>query len=374
MWVEQVPLSGPERPASAPEPKLVLLFGPADLLRTTGLPAKLAAQFPDAIHLGCSTGTVADGNQLSDTNAIASLIGFDHTKLRLATAPLRGAAGSEQAGAELGAQLAAPDLAAVFVLSPGLGINGSSLVEGLLHTVGPQVVISGGLAADGARFETTFVSVGGTCTDNTVAALGLYGSAIRIAHGCAGGWDDFGPTRRVTGSQENVLYTLDGQPALDLYERYLGDEAADLPASGLLYPLRIWNDATPGDSVMRTLLAVDREARSMTFAGNIPQGWHVTLMRGSFERLTDGAAHAAKHARATLGVDPELCLFVSCVGRRVLMGQRTEQELEAVHELLGDRTNLMGFYSYGEIAPNNQSGVCGLHNQTVTLTLLAEAA
>jgi hypothetical protein len=174
-----------------------------------------------------------------------------------------------------------------------------------------------------------------------------------------------------------VLFELDGKPALDLYERYLGPEAAELPASGLLYPLKVWDRAHPEDEVVRTLLGVDHQARSLTFAGDVPQGWSARLMRGAFDRLTDGAAAAATHARSAMsltGLEPELCLFVSCVGRRLLMGQRTEEEVEAVAKALGGKIPMIGFYSYGEIAPHNESGACGLHNQTVTLTLFAEAA
>jgi hypothetical protein len=304
-------------------------------------------------------------------------VGFERTRLKLATHSLAGAAGSRAAGLDIGRQLAAPDLAGVFVLSEGLGVNGSALVEGLIEAIGPKAVLSGGLAGDGARFGDTLVTVGGATASNVVAAIGFYGDAIRISHGSAGGWDEFGPVRKITRSEGNVLFELDGKPALDLYERYLGPEAADLPASGLLYPLKVWDPGHSDDEVVRTILAVDHEARSMTFAGDVPEGWSARLMRGAFDRLTDGAASAADHARSALsqsGLEPELCLFVSCVGRRLLMGQRTEDEVEAVTKALGGKTPLIGFYSYGEIAPNNQSGVCGLHNQTVTLTLFAEAA
>jgi len=174
-----------------------------------------------------------------------------------------------------------------------------------------------------------------------------------------------------------VLAQLDGKPALDLYERYLGDEAAGLPASALFYPLKVWDPAHPENAVVRTILSIDAEKRTMTFAGDVPEGWNARLMRGSFDRLTEGAAEAAMHARADLDakqVSASVCLFVSCVGRRLLMGQRAEEEVEAVARVLGRETPIAGFYSYGEIAPNNRSGACGLHNQTVTLTLIAEAA
>jgi hypothetical protein len=359
------------------EPNLVFLFGPTDCMRTSAAPSRLAALFPDAIQIGCSTGTTIDGRVLSDDVISAIAIGFDRTQVKLATYSLIDSDSSRAAGEEIGKQLAAPDLTAVFVLSEGLGVNGSALVEGLSATCGAGVAISGGLAGDGARFADTLVTVGGKSAPNIVAAIGLYGSSIRVGHGSAGGWDEFGPLRKITRSSGNVLSELDGKPALDLYERYLGDEAAALPASALFYPLKIWDPAHPEDAVVRTVLSIDCDARTMTFAGDIPAGWSSRLMRGSFDRLTEGAAEAARRARETMtGAESEagLCLLVSCVGRRLLMGQRAEEEVEAVANVLGAATPIAGFYSYGEIARNYHSGVSCLHNQTVTLTLLAEAA
>ena len=359
------------------DPGLVLFFGPTDLLKSSAAPSRLRRKFPSAIQVGCSTCTAVDSGELVEKRITSLVVGFDHTRLKLATQHLEGPEASHKAGFALGQQLLAPDLAAVFVISEGLGVNGSGLVAGLVEACGPEIAVSGGMAGDGARFADTVVLAGAARGDKLVAAIGFYGSKIRLGHGTAGGWDEFGPIRRITRSEGTVLAELDGKPALDLYERYLGDEAAELPASGLFYPLKIWDPTHPEDEVVRTVLSVDRAARTMTFAGDIPEGWNARLMRGSFDRLTEGAAEAALHARAQLnltGETPALCLFVSCVGRRLLMGQRTEDEIEAVAEVLGAATPIAGFYSYGEISPSNRSGACGLHNQTVTLTLLAEAA
>jgi hypothetical protein len=239
--------------------------------------------------------------------------------------------------------------------------------------------VSGGLAGDGARFEKTYVAHEGKAISGGVTAVGFYGGALRVAHGSAGGWDEFGPQRLITRSDGNVLYELDGKPALDLYERYLGEEAADLPASALVYPLKIFDPARPQDEMVRTVLSIDREVGSMTFAGDVPVNWPARLMRGEFEHLIDGATTAASHALAELqsenpSLSPSVCLLVSCVGRRLLMGQRTSDEVEAVARVMKGEPIQIGFYSYGEIAPQNGSKACDLHNQTVTVTLLAEVA
>jgi hypothetical protein len=209
-----------------------------------------------------------------------------------------------------------------------------------------------------------------------VVGVGFYGNAIRIGHGSAGGWDLFGPRRRVTKSAGNVLFELDGEPALDLYERYLGpEEARGLPSSALLFPIQVYDTTCPDSAVVRTVLAVDHNARSMTFAGDVPEGWTAQLMRGNFDRLVTGAADAARQARIGLNTsdsDERFSILVSCIGRRLLMGQRTADEAEAAGIELGSETPRLGFYSYGEISPHANSGRCELHNQTMTITSFAE--
>ena len=382
MWVERLDMKDMAGDAEhafrlSAIPDLVLVFGDTDTLKAGTALQQLKTAFPSAAQLGCSTGTFVDGTHLSDEGVTAIAVGFAETRVALHIEALHEIEESRQTGLALGEKLQAPDLAGVIVLSDGLRVNGSALVQGLQAVLGQDAVISGGLAGDGARFEETLIAIDGEPTSGKVAALGLYGKSIRIAHGSAGGWDEFGPTRHVTKSEGSTLFELDGKPALDLYESYLGDEAADLPASGLLYPLKIWNEANPQEQFVRTILAVDRDAKSLTLAGDIPEGWRARLMRGAFDRLVDGAAEAARHAHdefAQTGLEPELCLLVSCVGRRLLMGQMTEDEVEAVADILGPETPITGYYSYGEIAPHNISDICGLHNQTVTLTLLAEVA
>ncbi len=254
-------------------PHLVFVFGPTDALKTSAAPADLSARFPEAVIVGCSTGTSVIGRSVSDEAIVGVAVVFRDTRLRLAVCPLDGPASSKQAGRLAGLDLAAPDLAGVFVLSDGLNVNGTSLVEGLRSACGAGVSISGGLAGDGARFGETLLLVGSQILHSVVLAVGFYGEAIRIGNGGAGGWDEFGPLRKVTQSQGAVLHELDGAPALDLYERYLGEEAAGLPASALFYPLKVWDPLKPEDAVVRTVLGVDHAARTMTFAGDIPDGW-----------------------------------------------------------------------------------------------------
>ena len=233
--------------------------------------------------------------------------------------------------------------------------------------------MTGGLAGDGERFEETLVFVGGEPRVGLIAAIGLYGDRLRVGFGSLGGWDPFGPDRLITRSEGNVLFELDGKSALGLYKTYLGEYARDLPASALLFPLALRREGESQSPVVRTILSIDDEAESMTFAGDMPQGEYARLMKANFERLIDGATLAAKTSVETLGAEtPELALLISCVGRRMVLKQRTEEEVETVREVLGTRAVLAGFYSYGEISPFAPSARCELHNQTMTITTLSE--
>ena len=356
---------------------LVLYFGTRDALASGRRYDELRDMFPGAHVVGCSTGGQISNRDISDDDIAAIALSFDRTRLKLATAPATNSASSRICGETIGKALAAPDLAGIFVLSDGLNVNGSALVAGITAIVGGKVPVTGGLAGDGALFQETLVGGDSAPKKQMVAAIGFYGNAIRIGHGNAGGWDEFGPRRRITRSNGNVLFELDGEPALELYKRYLGDEAKGLPGTALLFPLRIHDPKQPDRDLVRTVLAVDHNTGAMTVAGDMPEGWVSQLMRGNFHRLASGAAMAARQSVAAFAEKPgndSVAILVSCIGRRLLMGQRTVEEVEAAGGELGAKMPTLGFYSYGEISPHAASGVCQLHNQTMTVTTFTETA
>jgi hypothetical protein len=355
---------------------LVFYFGTRQMLAGGSLYESLRERFPDAHLLGCSTGGQMAGLDVSDDTACALALNFSGTELRVAHATIREAGDSYASGATIGAALKGNGLAGIFVLSDGLHVNGSALVEGIANEVGREVPVSGGLAGDGADFIETLVGCDSPPMPDTIAAVGFYGDAISIGHGSAGGWDVFGPLRRITRSEGNVLFEVDGKPALDLYKLYLGpEESQNLPGSALLFPLRISDPKHAERSVVRTILAVDHRTGSMTFAGDMPEGWTAQLMRGSFSRLCAGAADATHRAVVSAHPTPDVqsaAIFASCIGRRLLMGQRIDEEIEAAKAELTENCLSVGFYSYGEISPHEVSGFCQVHNQTMTVTVLSE--
>jgi hypothetical protein len=300
---------------------------------------------------------------------VATAIEFAHTKVKLVADGVAPGKTSFDIGAKLAAGLPAQDLHNVFLLSDGTKVNGTELVAGVQHVLGRDVCLTGGLAGDGASFLTTKVGLDTNPETGNVVAVGFYGDRLRVGYGSVGGWDAVGPERVVTRAEGNTLYDLDGTPALDLYKQYLGAEAVNLPASALLFPLRIHPKGQPQSGLVRTVVGVDPEKKAMIFAGTIPEGHIAQVMIGNFDHLIAGAGRAAKKAAIP---EAKLAILVSCIGRKLLLGQRIGDEVEAVTDVLGENCRTTGFYSYGEIAPMEDLPVCDLHNQTMTITTFAE--
>jgi hypothetical protein len=372
-WTSQAGWSEP-RPDLAGA-QLALYFGKRESIASGDRYLELQEMFPGAAIVGCSTGGQIFSGDVSDEIVAAMVFRFENTGITVVGQEISDRRHSFAAGSRLGAQLMRPGLKGIFILSDGIHINGCDLVAGILSSVGRSVTVTGGLAGDGTAFQETLVGAGGVPRAKRIAAIGFYGDAISIGHGHAGGWDEFGPKRKVSRSEGNVLFALDDEPPLHLYERYLGEEAEGLPGTALLYPLLIADPAHPQHSVVRSVLGIDRNHGSMTFAGNIPQGWSAQLMRGHFDNLAEGAATAARQASlaGTVSGSDVAAILVSCIGRRILMGQNAVDEIASVEANIGEGVQQIGFYSYGEISPHAVSGICELHNQTMTVTTIAEA-
>ena len=363
---------GPDSFGHLPQAQLVLLFGSPTALRAPTPLDQLRAAYPRAVLLGCSTAGEIMGTAVLDEGLVATAIHFEHTTLRGTHLTLKEGMSSFQAGEFLARQLDPEGLVHVLVLSEGVAVNGSALVAGLEQHLPTPVGITGGLAGDGDRFQETLVLWDGRPAPNCILALGLYSTRLRVGYGSFGGWEAFGPYRLVTRSAGNRLYELEGRSALFLYQAYLGEHAPDLPAAGLLFPLSVLTSA--GEKpVVRTLLAIQEADQSLTFAGDVPEGSYARMMRATIPDLIAGAKKAAKTSAEPLGArSPELAVLISCVGRKLVLRERVEEEVQAVRQVLGEQTILCGFYSYGEIAPFLPGTLSRLHNQTMTITTFSE--
>jgi hypothetical protein len=354
---------------TAVAPAVVLYFAAPGTLDDGERFAELRGFYPKATLVGCTTGGEIAEVDVHDGSVIATAIDFDATELKFAVDIAMPGKSSFEIGTRLAAALPPLGLRNVFVLSDGTRVNGTELVAGIQHVLGREICVTGGLAGDGANFNTTRVGLNANPEPRRVVAVGFYGDKIRIGHGSVGGWDAVGAKRIITRSSGNTLFDLDGEPALDLYKQYLGAEAANLPASALLFPLRIHPQDQPDCSLVRTVVGVDEEKKAMIFAGSMPEGQIAQIMLGNFDHLIAGAGRAAQQAAQP---NAKLAILVSCIGRKLLLGQRIADEVEAVAEVLGADCRTTGFYSYGEIAPMEGLPFCDLHNQTMTITTFAE--
>ena len=350
---------------------LVVVFGAAGYAEAPAALAELAAAFPLSAIVGCSSAGEIHDHLVADGTLVVAIAEFEQTELAVASTKIASAKDSAAAGARLGRKLARVKPQLVLVFSEGLAVNGTDLVRGLSDALPKNTIIAGGLAADGDRFARTWVLIDGKPVSGYVVAVAMTGP-LEIGTGSQGGWDTFGPERRVTRATGNVLYELDGKPALALYKDYLGELASGLPATALRFPLSIREEHGAKGPVVRTILAIDEKAQSMTFAGDVPTGWRAQLMRSNHDRLIAGAMRAAADATAGMSNKPTLALAISCVGRRLVLGARTEEETEASLEALPLGSHQIGFYAYGEISPAG-CPMCELHNQTMTLTTIREA-
>ena len=378
MRVSQVCLTKAQPEASdfaqlaALQPHLVLAFGSISALQAG---ANALRQALGDVHLaGCSTAGEISSQGVSDGSLVVTALAFDTARVCQASTELQDMEDSHAAGRRLAQGLPLAGLRAILLFGQGVQINGSAVLAGMTEVVGAAVPITGGLAGDGGAFVQTWVLDNLGLSSQRLVCIGLYGQSLQFSHGSFGGWSPFGPARRVTRSDHNVLYEMDGESALAVYKRYLGEHARGLPASGLLFPFAMLGQDHSEVGLIRTILGVNEADGSLTLAGDIDPDGYLKLMHASTDALVDGAQSAAEAALAMPHAPgASLALLVSCVGRKLVMGGRVDEEVEAVAEVFGAASTLAGFYSYGEISPFGRNGGCKLHNQTMAIATISEA-
>ena len=355
--------------------QLVLAFGGRKELMDGAVFAQMREMYPKAHVVSGSTAGGIMGTEMRDGSIALTAVYFENTQIKCVSVDNSMAENSYESAKALAGQLVGEGLVHVMVISEGLKVNGTELARGMTEVLPKDVSVTGGLVGDGADFKETVVGLDEVPRSGKIVGVGFYGNNLKVGYGSLGGWDPFGPERTITKASGNVLLELDNKPALALYKEYLGDKAEGLPGSGLLFPLSLKLKTPEGEvSVVRTILAVDEAAQSMTFAGDMPEGAPAQLMKANFERLVDGASGAASMSVVPLGSGkPALAVLVSCIGRKLVLKDRVEEELEAVRGVVGSQAAMCGFYSYGEICPTTAtSKQCQLHNQTMTITTFHE--
>lgn len=350
---------------------LVLAFGERVFLDKILPYKKIKGLYPESHIVICSTSGQISNTNLIENNIVATAIQFEKTTIKVSEIDIFKNSDIQELGNKIETDLFDKDLKSLLILSEGSFVNGTELINELIKQTQGKLPIFGGLAGDEYKFEKTIVGLNNDASQGKIVAVGFYGDAIHFGFGSKGGWSDFGPERQVTLSEKNILYKIGDRFALDLYKEYLGKYAEELPGSSLYFPLSMKEDKD-AQPVVRTILSIDEENKSMTFAGNIPQGSFVRLMKANLDKLVDASYGAALQIFSEQSAKPELVFLVSCVGRKVVLGNRIEEELEVVKEVFGDGMLICGFYSYGEISPTLNKVACELHNQTMTIATIYE--
>jgi hypothetical protein len=350
---------------------LVLVFGQRTLLEKTMPYSSISKLYPNAEIIVCSSsGQISNQCTVAD-EIVVTAINFEKTQIKTASVDILSNDSIVQLGENIKNTLLQDNLKSILILSEGTYINGTELINELIKQTESKIPIYGGLAGDEFNFEKTIVGLNADASSGKIVVVGFYGEHIHFGFSTKGGWSDFGPQREVTVSEKNVLYKIGDRYALDLYKEYLGKYADELPGSSLYFPLSM-KETENSPSVVRTILSIDEDKKSMTFAGNIPEGSFVRLLKGNIDKLIDASSSAAHDIQKKTNKENQLVLLVSCVGRRIVLGDRVEEELEVVREVFGNNSLLCGFYSYGEISPLMNDIACELHNQTMTITTIFE--
>jgi len=326
-----------------PEANWVLVFTSSARLKERGFTKTLQKRYPNAEIIGCSTSGEINAEGAHDDSVQITAMLWERSTLKFLAKPINTMAQSHALGAQIASELQQPDLKGVFLLSDGLNINGSELVEGVQEVLS-NIPITGGLAGDGTDFTQTLLLHNSQVNDRIVIAVGIYGEHAIVTSGEEGGWKPYGPPRKVTRSIKNVVYELDNKPALPLYKMYIGQHYANgLPASGLDFPFAIMAE-DKSITVIRTVAAVNDNDNSMSFFGNVNEGSTIRFLRSDHDRLVNAASDAASQV-LNKGInlnDKALAICVSCVGRKLVMKEQLSDEVFAVQRLLGVQTGITG--------------------------------
>jgi hypothetical protein len=338
-------------------------FGIAPLSEALG-------KYDDIAFLGASTdGEIianGEGQVVYEGTAALSLIDCDKDAFRLQFFQGNGKK-SFDVGQEVGnwgvKQFVRPGF---IVASGGLHADGEEILKGIISVAGPETPVFGGLAGDDKAFKTTFAFTNGQYTADGVVALVLDTDRIELDGIAISGWSGIGAEKRVTKAEGNVVYTIDNEPALEVYKKYLSITDKDLPQIGVEYPLMLIRE--DGSSILRAVMDIDRNTGALVFAGTVPQGSRVRFSTSSGVDVIEQVKRDIDTYSKKFPQADHLILF-SCMARHLALGPMVDEEILAAYEKWN--VPLIGFFTYGEIG-KSLTGKCDFFNETFTLATLKE--
>jgi len=273
----------------------------------------------------------------------------------------RGESDSTEFGRKIGEKVNDSSFpASAIIVASGLTLDGQAMVEGANEVVGEDLIMFGGLAGDDSKFEKTYVFSNEKVSDDAVLVLLLDKNKIDVSGIASSGWISLGSDLRVTKSSGNIVYTIDDEPALDVYKSYLGVNDEDLPAIGIEYPLMIKRHS--GEPALRAVVGINRDDRSLIFAGSVPESSLVTFSSSpGFEVIKTTTSKVAEFYERS--PDADFFILFSCMARHLALGPMVAEEIKFASDKWDAPVG--GFFTYGEIGSNNLS--CDFFNQTYTL-------
>ena len=343
---------------------------------------KLGSEIP---IVGASTAGEIAQNGPSSTPAITMMM-FASNTIKCHATVVTDVTGNELvAGEALANQLldqTEEPLELVIIHSDGLTVNPSAVLRGIKKAL-PGTPVVGGSAGDDGQYKSTYQYCNGETYSSAVVAMAFTGP-IKFAIGVRHGWSPISGFRTVTRSEGSVVHEIDHQPAIKLYEEFIGEaEVAKLTEVtlaeiALSYPIGMMSTETH-NLLLRAPFYVDKNG-SITFGGEVPEGTKVQLMMGNKDQAVDAAEEAGISAAKELGDKPIAALIYSCHVRDSLYQSRDEskKEISAIQKSIGVDTPLTGFFTYAEQAPilgtNATLKTCDseTYNETIVTVLMSE--
>lgn len=351
---------------------LVFVFGSTELVQDVNKFDEIRAMYPNAeIVVSSGSGEIMADETSTDTLCVTAIY-FEQTKIKTLEIKLDDVKDSFDVGAHISAHIDKDDLSNLMIFSNGDQINGSHLLTGLQFNLSETVPITGGLAGSYDPFSATYTGLNGIGVKGSVIGVGFYGNKLKIGHSSRAGWTPFGPERFITRSTNNVLFELNDEPVFDFYKKYLEGLFDDMQEAIRIYPLGIKTE-NGQDRLLRAFLNYDPKTGGALFAGDMPEGAKVRMMKSNVNSLIDAAGDAANSSTTPFDFEePDLALCVSCVGRQFVLQDWIGEEIQSVNEIFKSKVPIAGFYSYGEIAPQAPRKKSALHNHTMTITTFKE--
>lgn len=362
------------------------LPGDPDMLWVFGASSYDQQKLLEGIHsvwsdiplIGCTTDGEISSSGLSEESVVILALATDTVKFHIAHAPSI-SQDSYLAGTRIGKAFKNLNCRYIQIFSDGLTGNATKIVAGIQAILGKEIKIAGGTSGDKGLFIHSSQYFNDQVLTDSIVAVAFAGDLVfGTGYGC--GWFPVGTPKQVTRSEGNALYELDGQPALQVYEKFLGKYASQLPAVGVEYPLGILglDEENEEDGFLcRATMGVNRRENSIIFAGDVPQGAHIKMTMGNEKDLIDAARKAAQDALTDMKgdsgkVQPKILFVFSCMARKIVLGSKTGEEISEIRKIVGYEVPVIGFYTYGEYSPSGKSKQTCFHNETVTLTVIGQ--